>query len=208
MSSSTFPDDVRIAGSLTLGGELLPLRPRSSFEQNAVQVYPVPITDLRVWDAFQTALAAAADDDLGVGTGAFGTGLPYVSNGDSKAASTTRYARFQFTLPPEYDPQQTVQLRIAAGMLTTIADTSAVVDAECYLSARDTLKSGSDLVATAQQSINSLTFANYTFNVTATALAAGDTLDVRVKIAVVDAATGTAVTAALSHIEMLLDIKG
>lgn len=208
MSTTIFPDSVRIAGDITIGGELLPLRPRSSFEQEALAVYPVPIADLRVFDAFQTLLGTPASDDLGITTPDHGTGIPYVSSGDVKNTTATRKLRFEFTLPPEYDPQQTVRVRLAGGMITTIASASATVDVECFLSARDTTKSGSDLCANAAQSINSLTFAELSFDITSSALSPGDTLDVLVTVAVVDSATATAVIAALAHLEMLLDIKG
>jgi hypothetical protein len=93
-------------------------------------------------------------------------------------------------------------------MLTTVADTSATIDVEAYESAKTTLKTGSDLVTTAAQSINSLTFADKAFDLTVTDLSPGDQLDIRFTVAVVDAATGTAVTAALASVELLLDIKG
>jgi hypothetical protein len=177
--------------------------------QDNLVAYDLPISDFRVFDAYQTLLGTPASDDLGITTGAHGTGLPYISTGDLKAAgATTRRARILFTLPPEYVAGETVQIRFAAGMVTTVADTSATVDAEVYVSARTTLKTGSDLVSTSATTINSVTFAEKTFTVTATSLSPGDILDIRVSIAVTDAATLTAVIGAIAHAEVQCDVKG
>ena len=208
MATTRFPNNVTVEGDLTITGSLLPLLPRASLVQADVQAYDLPTTDWRVWDAYQTPLGTAAADDLGITTGTFSTGLPYITSGDSKATATTRYARILFTLPPEYVAGETVQLRFAAGMLTTISDTSATVDAECYLSARTTLITGSDLVTTAATTINSLTFTEKVFAITSTSLVPGSVLDIRVKIAITDAATGTAVIGAIAHAELQCDIKG
>ena len=84
---------------------------------------------------------------------------------------------------------------------------SATIDIECYKSNRDTGKTGSDLCATAAQSINSLTFANKDFTITSSSLLPGDWLDIRWTIATNDGATATAVIAALAAAEFLLDVK-
>lgn len=211
MAFNLVDGDLRVTEDLFVGGSITPLQSRGAILSQEPNIeYPIPWTDLRVWDAFQTNLpGTAATDDLSIATGTFGTGVPYVSAGDLKAAgATTRYARFVFQLPPEYEAGQTVTLRFSAGMLTTVADTSCTVDAECYLDGRETVKSGSDLVTTAATSINSTTFANKDFTITPTALTPGDRLDIRIAITCTDAATVTAVTPAIGAIEMLLDIKG
>ncbi len=153
-------------------------------------------------------LVPISPDDLAFTSGAFGTGTPYITTGDVKNTTITRYCRFMVQLPPEYVAGETIELRFSAGMLTTVASSVATIDCEAYKSNRDTTKTGSDLVSTAAQSINSLTFANKDFVVTSTSLSPGDWLDVRVTIAVTDSATATAVTAAIGAEELLLDIKG
>lgn len=212
-AAGNFTGDVSISGALSVGGALtigggVTGQSRSGLTQDDLQSYPLPLEDFRQHDAYQTVLGSAGSDDLGITTGTFGTGLPYIGSGDSKTVSTTRRARILFTLPPEYVSGETIQLRFAAGMITTVADTSATIDAEVYLSARTTLKSGSDLCTTSAQSINSLTFAEKTFTINPVGRAAGDVFDIRVTIAIVDAATGTAVIGAIAHAEMQLDIKG
>jgi hypothetical protein len=93
-------------------------------------------------------------------------------------------------------------------MLTTVSDTSAVVDVEAWKLAGDTLVGGSDMVSTAATTINSLTFADIDFDLTTTTLSSGDFIDVRISITVVDSATGTAVTPAIASLALKADVKG
>jgi hypothetical protein len=92
-------------------------------------------------------------------------------------------------------------------METTGASASATLDVEVDKSDR-AAGLGSDLCATAAQTINSLTFANKDFTITPTGLSAGDVLDVRLTVTVTDSATATAVTASIGAVEFLVDIKG
>jgi len=170
--------------------------------------YPVPLEKLRIWDAYQTLITTAANDDLGITAGTFGTGCPYVHAGDMNAAgSVTRYARTMFQLPAEYVDYSTVTFNISGGMLTSVASVAATVDVEVYKVNRDTLKTGSDLVATAATSINSTTFADKGFTLTSTGLLRGDILDVRFTIAA-NSATASSHFAAIAAIDVLLDVKG
>jgi hypothetical protein len=179
---------------------------RAKLAQRVLGVHSVPLEQLRTWDARATNLpGTAATDDLGYVTGTLGTDMPSVQTGDLKAAgATTRYAGFTVALPEDYEAGQTVVLRIVAGMKTTVADTSATVDAQVYRNAGDGTV-GSDLCATAAITINSLTAADKDFTITATTLEPGDILDVRVAVAVNDAATGTAVIGRIVAIELLTD---
>lgn len=199
--------DMRITGDLFVEGAL-PTVPRSTLAQDPNAVFAVPLVSLRVWDAIATNLpGTAANDDLGLDGGTWASNSPCISTGDVKATSSTRYARFQFALPAEYDAGMTITLRVHAGMKTTVADTSCTVDVVAYKSDREA-GIGADLCATAAQSINLLADADKDFTITPTGLEAGDVLDVRIAVAYVDAATGTAVIAEIGAIEFLLDIKG
>ncbi len=185
---------------------------KTDCKQRDLQSYALPLENWRVWDAYQTPLPGTpAADDLGVVTGVFGTGVPYIGGGDCKAATVTRYARIFFTLPPEYQDGETVVIRAPVGMLTTISDTSAALDFEVYIAGEDTLKVGSDLVTTSPISINNLaagSFEDRVFVLTPTALGPGVRLDIRMKIAVVDGATVSAVIPAVALVEIQCDIKG
>lgn len=200
--------DLQVVGSVQYSGSLIPGPTRANLSQDDLKPYPVPFVDFRVWDALQTSLpGTAAADDLGLYGGTFGTGQPLIRTEDVKTLSKSEYARAQIRLPAEYVAAETVTLRISAGMVTTIAGTSCVVDVEAYRIGKDNTL-GSDLCATAAVTMNSLTFGNKDFTITAGSLSPGDVLDVRITITVVDAATGTAVIGAIGAVDLLCDVKG
>ena len=203
-------DDVRISGTLTIKETGVSAQTRASIlKQDALAIFPVLLTGLRVWDAFQTNLSGtAATDDLALIGGTFGTSPPVISAGDLKAAgATSRYARLQIVLPECYDAGETITLALYAGMVTTIADTSCTIDVQCYKLDK-AAGSGSDLCATAAMTMNSLVLAAKSFTITPSGLVAGDVFDVRIAIACTDAATGTAVTPTIAAIDLLCDIRG
>ena len=203
-------DDVRISGTLSLKETGVSAQTRASIlKQDALAIFPVRLTGLRVWDAIHTNLpGTAATDDLALIGTTFGTTAPVVSAGDCKAlGATSRYARFMTELPECYEAGETVTLSLSAGMVTTVASSSCTVDVECYKIDKITGIS-SDLCTTAATTINSLVFAAKSFTITSSALTAGDVLDIRLTIAVNDAATGTAVTPTIAGIDLLCDIKG
>ena len=202
-------DVLRVTGNATIPSGGLSPQPRSFLAQDANKVFPIPMTDLRVWDAFQTDLpGTAAADDLALIGGTFATAPPMIQSGDVKAlGATTRYARVQVVIPECYDAGETLSIVLTAGMKTTIADVSCTVDVECYRA--DKLSAiSADLCATAAQSINSTTFAAKTFSITPATLTAGDILDVRITIASNDAATATAVTPSIAGVDLTCDIRG
>ena len=182
---------------------------RSKLAEDSDSVYGVPFTSMRIHDAFQTSLpGTSSGNDLALIGGTFGTNSPTLQTADLKTAgATTNYARFLFTLPPEYVSAGSVTVRVHGGMKTTIAGVSATVDVECYKSDQSE-GIGSDLCVTAAQSCNSLTLDDQDFVITSSGLVAGDTLDIRLALTVNDAATGTAVIGMIGAVSMLLDIKG
>jgi len=203
------PGNLRVSGTVNIAGATSGIG-RTNLTQDALKAYPLEPESWRVFDAMDTPLPATPlTDDLGLVSGAFGTAVPSLQTEDLKAAgATTSRARRTFVLPPEYVAGETVQIRVHAGMSTTVADTTATVDVEVYKSDREAAVDGADLCATAAQSINSLTLGDKDFTVTATTLSPGDILDVRISVTVTDAATETAVAAIIGAVEMLLDIKG
>jgi len=199
--------DLRITGDLMVNGSM-PEIDRTTLAQDSNAEYVIPLTQARVWDAMGSNLPnTSSADDLAIDGGTFGTDSPKITTGDVKASTVTRHARLLAELPPEYVDGQSVTVRVHAGMETTVADTSATVDVECYKSDKET-GIGSDICTTAAQSINSLTFADMDFTITPSGLSSGDVLDIRITVAVTDAATATAVMASIGAIELLLDIKG
>mgnify|MGYP001610293692 CR=1 FL=1 len=188
--------------------------PVTATAQRALAQIMVPLTRFVVHDAPQTVLpGTSATDDLGLYGTAFGTNPPYIATSDLKAAgATTRYARVHLALPPNYDDGETVAIEVDCGMITTVADTSCTIDCQAYRNAFTTtvcqVTLGADLCSTAAQSMNSVTFAKKTFYITPTGLEVGQPLDVRLTIACNDAATGTAVIAAISRVVLACDTRG
>ena len=203
-------DSLRVTGSLTVSETSVAAQTRATvLKQEALAIFPIDLTCLRVWDAFNTNLpGTAATDDLALVGGTFATAPPVISAGDLKnAGATSRYARFQMKLPECYDAGETVTLSLSAGMKTTVASVSCTVDIECYKI--DKLSAiGADLCTTSATTINSLTFGAKAFTITPTGLTAGDVFDVRVTIACNDSGTGTAVSPTIAAIDVLCDIKG
>lgn len=180
---------------------------RASLTQEDLAEYPLDLTAFVVHDAPQTKLpGTAAADDLAI-KGAFGTDAPTLQGVDFGGTTTTAYARVLVPLPPEYVAGQTITLRVRAGMLTTVADDSCDLDAEVHAQDDDGGISA-DICATAQQSINSLTLANKDFTITPTGRAAGDVLDIRLKIAGTDSGDAGDMLPEIQKASLLLDIKG
>ena len=184
---------------------------RSKLAQDVLAKYPIHPTDWRVWDNFTALLPqAAANDDLAVIEGTLGTDFPTVQGRDlGDAGATNERARYIFTLPPEYDAAQTVQVRLRCTYLTAVPSASGTIDVEAYESNGDGAV-GSDLCATAAQNVVTAgagTFTNYDFTITATTLVAGDQLDIRITAATSDSGTAVVIFEMTSAFVMI-DIKG
>lgn len=205
------PGDLIVAGDIRLNGRLSPAITKENILKLAeLQAFPIPLTDFRVHDAMQTLLPGTPSaDDLGLVGGTFGSATPSLRSEDLKAAgATNKYARVLVQLPWEYQAGQSVTLRFTAGMITTVADTTATLDCQAYKLQSDPDDAiGSDLVTTSATTMNSTTFANIDFVVTPTGLSPGDILDVRITAAVNDGATATAVIAGISAAKLLCDVR-
>lgn len=183
---------------------------RSQLKQVTLCEVPIKAFEWVVWDS-GAKLTTAGNDDLGLVMGTFGTNVATVQAGDVKAASGTRYALAHVYLPDYYDAGETVQIRLTAGMQTTVADTSCTIDVVAYKVDDDgTPTADGDLCTTAAQDINSLTAADkdFTLDATSTSFAAGDIIELRVAIAYNDGATATAVTPTLYKAALLFDARG
>ena len=207
----TVTGDAVISGGLRLGGAFSPAISRASILAiEELKTFAIPLTSFRVFDALQTNLPGTPlTDDLGLVGGSFGTATPSLRTEDLKAAgATNNRARVLVQLPWEYVAGQTVTLRFKAGMITTVSNTTATLDCEAYKLQDDPDDAiGSDLVSTVATTINSLTFSNIDFVVTATALSAGDILDVRITTAINDGGTATPVIAGITSAKLLCDVR-
>lgn len=184
---------------------------RSDLTQENLSPFPLYPEGWRVHDNMDLNLPdpPASGDDLGIVSGTYGSATPSLQTPDLKAAgATTQYARRLFQVPMNYVAGQTMQIVLHAGMLTTVADTTATADVQCFLCDGEAGVTGSDLCTTAAQTINSLTLADKTFNISATDLEPGDWLDIRIALAINDGATATAVKGIIGKAQLLCDTKG
>lgn len=218
--STTFTDSVAFTGSVSFASLTLPSNAvvnasvdanaaiaRTKLALDSLKPFDIPLATWKIWDSLQQLPATSSADDLGWYPGTFGTNAPLIRTSDLKnAGSTTLYCRTQIAVPPEYDSAGNFQIRIFGGMVTTVASTTGTIDVEAYEITAAT--HGADLCSTAAQSINSTTFANKDFVITAAGLVAGDTLDVRLTMVVNDSATATAVIGAIAKTQILCDIRG
>ena len=181
---------------------------RADLVQDDAKAYPVPLTECKTWDARHTTLpGTAAGDDMALITGTFGTDSPTLQGVDFGATTSDEKCAFSFRLPPEYVAGETVTLRCHAGMLTTVSDGTATLDAEVHLVDRDGTVSA-DICATGATDINSLTLADIDFTVTPTTLSPGDLLDVRLSFAGSDSGNLGVMIPTVTQVEFLLDVKG
>lgn len=182
---------------------------RSKLAQDNLKPYGIPNTAWRVWDSLVALLpATSASDDLGLYPGTWGTTPWLIRSADVKTTTVTLRAACEVVVPAEYVDGETITLRCRAGFITTICDGAGTIDFEVYAKGGTGAALGSDLCATAATSFKSLTFANYDFTITPTAVVAGDTLQIRMTMSIIDAATATAVIGAVEQVKMLYDVKG
>jgi len=201
--------DAVISGDLRLGGGITPLKDASDLLAVEEKTWTIPWTLWRVHDAITTNLpATAGTDDLGLVAGVLGTAAPSVRSVDFGAINTTAYMRAQLPIPADYVAGQSLKLRFHAGM-RVVADDTCTLDIVAYKSDEEAAV-GADLASAAvADNINSDTFADIDFTITASSLNPGDVLDVRVSIVGTDAATVTDnVTAVIGAVQMVYNGRG
>ncbi|MBT9153052.1 MAG: hypothetical protein DDT35_01279 [Firmicutes bacterium] len=209
---TTFTSPVRFTDTLTVAWDrVVPLIPRSNLEQSNLMPFTVPMTDWKVWDAMQTDLpGVSAADDLALIGGLFGTGTPTLQTWDVRGAGGTGpvllHARTPIVLPHEYVAGQTVIFRVRAGMLTTAASLSATVDLEVFHSLNGAVVGG-DICHSPAQTINSVGLFEREFLIDSSGLSPGDTLDVRLTLAIRDTATTTVVRGFVGLVRLLCDVR-
>ena len=203
-SATNFPGDIIVPGNIRVSGNISPLKAKSDVLSLVEHTWTVPWTLWRVHDAMQTNLpGAAADDDLGLIGGTFGTGVPSLQTVDFGGTDTTAYARAQIPLQANYEAGQSVKLRFHCGSLTTLPDAACTLDVVCYKSGEESLVSAGDICFTTVQTITPLTMADVDFTITATTLAPGDMLDTRIVLYGEDAGNVGVMTLCIGAVQLL-----
>jgi len=197
-----FDNDVAVANSLAVAASITVVN----------HTIGIPFDDMRVFDDPNALLPnAGATDDLGHVIGTPGTNADSLQTEDLKAEGgnpTLNKAMFSFVMPSDYLAGSTVALVASAGMITTISDDTATLDFSCWVPdyANADGSVSTDLIGTAAQDINSLTFADKSFSVeddqAGHNLAAGDVVQCIATTSVSDGATATAVIAAIRNLQV------
>lgn len=181
---------------------------RTDLETDTLQSYAIPLFSMRTHDAFHTTLpGTAANDDMAIITGTPGTDAPTLQGVDFGGTSSDEKCGFQFVLPPEYVSGGQIQVVVRAAMLTTVADTSCTIDVQCWPQ-DDNGAASTDICASAAQNMNTLTPANYTFDMTATNRLPGDVLNFRLAFAGTDSGNAGVMIPEISKVTVKLDIRG
>ena len=183
---------------------------RTQQQQYDEQKVDLPLHSWMTDGAAPVPLGTAATTKLGLVGGTFGTNGHAIHSIDEKnnAGAHSCYAVNTYMLPMNYKAAGTLQLEVRAGMNTTVASASAVLDIEVYLLDADGDPTGSDLCTTDAVTINSLTTATKTFTINPVGLSAGDKLMIRMTTTVNDTGTGTAVKAEVKRTTMLVTTQG
>jgi hypothetical protein len=198
------PDNSIAGRALLNNAEIL----RSQMKQVSYDTTPIPLSHMRTWDSMATNLpATAATDDLGFVTGTPGADSPMLSADDVKTTSSARKAAFELEVPGNWEDGESLAVRMRAAMETTIADGSCTIDLEAWLG-DGTGAAGSDLVSTAAQDMNSVTPANFDFELTTSGVTAGDLITCVITITYADTATVTAVTPVIYSVSRRADTQG
>lgn len=182
---------------------------RSYLEARDENDVSIPLRSGFVHDAAGSNLpSTAASDDLGI-VGTFGSAALTLQTIDQKAngTPTAAYARFLVPIDSSFDLGETLLIKVTAGMITTVASETATIDVEAYVN-DGAGGVGSDLCGTAAQNMNSLTAAEFEFEIDSASLNWGDELDLRLAITIEDTATGTAVIGEIAKLVISRDIRG
>ena len=149
-----------------------------------------------------------AENALEVVGGTHGTNAPSLQTPDFKnnSAAATYTTRGELQLPWEYVVGSSVNIRLNAGMLTTVGSVACTVDLEVYKSDEDSTSTG-DLCATAATSMNDVTFADLDFTITASTLSPGDLLDVKITVSADDDGDAGAMKACIGSVQLLCDVR-
>lgn len=207
---ATFNEAVRFNNTVTVTdwSKVTPGIPRINLLQQTLDPFVIPLTEFRVWNAMHTNLpGTSATDDLALTSNGVTDSVTIQTSDLDSAGATTRYASVLLPVPAEYVGAQTLTLRFHAGMKTNVADNTATLDVEAYLSDEEE-GLGADICATAVTTINSVTLADIDFTITPATLSPGSLLLVRIAVAVNDAATGAPVIGIIGSAKLLCDTQG
>lgn len=181
---------------------------RSKLALESLAFFGVPLTQFRVWDAVNTNLpGTAANDDLGITGGTWGTNAFALTSGDFSGASITRRARVQVWMPENWIAGNNCQF-LLYGKISATPQVSATVDVEAYLTDYGGNVSGSDICTTAAVPMSLTSPQTYPFVLDSAGLFVGTMIDIRVTVAGNDTGGSGAIEVLFGGAFLLCDIRG
>lgn len=181
---------------------------RSGLVQDDLKPYGLELDTFKVTGtgAHLGAAAGTPAGAFGLTFGTFATNSPKIVGEAASGNTKTNKMRRQFTLPPEYVSGESVTLRIKCKEDVGAATVSTSIDAVVY-EADKAAGLSADLCATAAQDVTT-TAANKDFDITPTALVAGDVLDIEITGVTTDTGGTVGTVLTIYDVALLLDIKG
>ncbi len=178
----------------------------SALPEQALDPVQIPVQDFKKPDLVTPLPAAGDGTTLGLVAGTHGTNGPSLQGKDATGltATTTDVGRILLPLPADYVDGGDVKIRCHAGMLTTVADTSATLDCQAYETDEEA-GIGSDLCTTDAQDINDLVLADVDFVIDGAGLVAGDVLDLELTTVSIQTGTATETIPFIGAVKLLYD---
>lgn len=182
---------------------------RSKLAQDNLKPFGIPLHTLRAADMAALGVSETAGDHYIV----VDTNKQILRGEVADNETEVSVSLFQFVLPPEYVDGETITVSINAkwtvvGAGGTDSGAASTIDLEARKVTKATGAVGSDIVATAAQTLTN-TGTEFDFTVTPTGLVAGDVLNFKLTTSVVedDGSTGT-IQAEIFSIAVKCDVKG
>jgi len=180
---------------------------RGNQEQIALQIYPVPLSDIRYADG-DVANATGAAGDPKLIMGGYGSGTGILQGEDAHGTTKTETVFFDFPVPECYDDDNDIKVTVSARINDSGSGTMSVktIDCEVYKVA-EAGTAGSDICATAAQTLTTV-MTQFTFVVTDTGLVRGDMLRVFIRTVITESGGSGAQKAEIGGASVQVDIRG
>lgn len=177
---------------------------RSNAILETSQIIRVPLIDFKMTTGILSSGTPSAGE-FGRSVGGWSTGgyrmITETANGNTKTDRTM----VRFALPQNYEDGEDIVVRVRARTSPT-ANTTATIDMQAYKSNEEG-GAGSDLNGTAAQACNSATWADYSFTIDGTTLAAGDELELWIEMIINDSGGTSSAIGHIGSVELLTSTR-
>lgn len=171
-------------------------RPKVSYNK----AYGIPISQIKAADGADLALSETAGDHFL----SLASDVWLLQGEEAISETEASVSRFQFVLPPEYKAGGNVKLRLKHRSNGAGTAGTCTIDVNAYEQDGNGAK-GSDICATAAQTVTKTTWTTSDFTITATGLVAGDIINFVVTTSIQESA-GSALAAQIDGIAVLCDV--